>query len=588
MQHADLAGSESDVHSEEQAAGSDFDVVSDDFVDSDDDELSDDELVSDEDGSDSGGGARRHSERQRQRRLRQREVVAAAAAPGVRTRRSGRLVAAETDSGHAGEHAAGEPAAEETGLEGGGNERAGGRRRQAGSSRPDACYSWLAEAFQSPGVYVPQLGDAVVYLWQGHKQYLDAIGDAVTIRPWEMLQQLGELVTAGQQGPPEEARKSLFKQQLVFDKQFNPAAGYGSAGSLESVDGPPAGAPAAGACFQVLLPHPSTGAQPFVVLQQHFEAALQRRWQSGDRVQGFVGDDSHPEGGVWVAGTVAASKRASDGDATPASVDPYACLELWQQYQVVWDSANDGAALEGHVTGGPPASAGGGDAAAFANSNPWALADRAVDQALAGSQAGMAEARSFPAGAEASDAGAAVVSSAATWMSAWQLYPVGRTVEEVLDEDHPALLPTEQVAVLLQLLEQLRRKPMFRLFVLAPAASAVFDTAQGEQAYNRMVPLPLGLDNLQERVEGGYYRSMQALLHDAALIASNAALFNGWDSPLAAKAAELAKQVMAEFAADLAGSDHNMAPGQVMGRQWGSSPSSSSDQGSGKRWLVEH
>jgi hypothetical protein len=54
-----------------------------------------------------------------------------------------------------------------------------------------------------------------------------------------------------------------------------------------------------------------------------------------------------------------------------------------------------------------------------------------------------------------------------------------------------------QVAVLLQLLEQLRRKPMFRLFVLAPAASVVFDTDHGEQAYNRIVPLPLGLDNLQ-------------------------------------------------------------------------------------------
>jgi hypothetical protein len=30
-------------------------------------------------------------------------------------------------------------------------------------------------------------------------------------------------------------------------------------------------------------------------------------------------------------------------------------------------------------------------------------------------------------------------------MSGWQLYAAGRTVEEVLEEDHPALLPTEQV-----------------------------------------------------------------------------------------------------------------------------------------------
>jgi hypothetical protein len=68
-------------------------------------------------------------------------------------------------------------------------------------------------------------------------------------------------------------------------------AAYGSGSLAERVETAAcrtAGAPplsAAGACFQVLLPHPITGAQPFVVLQQHFEAALQRRWHTGDKVQ---------------------------------------------------------------------------------------------------------------------------------------------------------------------------------------------------------------------------------------------------------------------------------------------------------------
>jgi hypothetical protein len=147
LQHADLAGSDSEVHSEEPAAGSDFDVVSDDFVDSDDDDISSEDLMSDEDDSEGGGRLRRHSERQRQRRQRQRAAaVAAAAAPGVRTRRSGRLAPAAGDDervGRAGPAgSAGGSAVEQAELEqqGAANDReedeeAGGRRRRTGPSR---------------------------------------------------------------------------------------------------------------------------------------------------------------------------------------------------------------------------------------------------------------------------------------------------------------------------------------------------------------------------------------------------------------------------------------------------------------------
>jgi hypothetical protein len=66
--------------------------------------------------------------------------------------------------------------------------KAGQKRRaaaQAGAGRLEAKYSWLNTGVQSPAVYVPQLGDAVVYLQQGHAQLLEAMGDTSTPRPWE-------------------------------------------------------------------------------------------------------------------------------------------------------------------------------------------------------------------------------------------------------------------------------------------------------------------------------------------------------------------------------------------------------------------
>jgi hypothetical protein len=48
-------------------------------------------------------------------------------------------------------------------------------------------------------VYVPQLGDAVVYLWEAHREFLDSIASTQDIRPWECFQQLGLAAVLQQQ-----------------------------------------------------------------------------------------------------------------------------------------------------------------------------------------------------------------------------------------------------------------------------------------------------------------------------------------------------------------------------------------------------
>lgn len=53
--------------------------------------------------------------------------------------------------------------------------------------RPVEAYGWLQAACPVPGVYVPQVGDAVAYLQQGHALYLANIHDHKTTRPWEQV-----------------------------------------------------------------------------------------------------------------------------------------------------------------------------------------------------------------------------------------------------------------------------------------------------------------------------------------------------------------------------------------------------------------
>ena len=48
----------------------------------------------------------------------------------------------------------------------------------------------MQECQQLPGMYVPQLGDRVYYIWQGHEAYLRSTSDAETVpqpSPWELL-----------------------------------------------------------------------------------------------------------------------------------------------------------------------------------------------------------------------------------------------------------------------------------------------------------------------------------------------------------------------------------------------------------------
>ena len=51
--------------------------------------------------------------------------------------------------------------------------------------RSEQCFSWLSREFQGYGCYVPQLGDSVMYIPQGHEEFFDALNDTVSYRVWD-------------------------------------------------------------------------------------------------------------------------------------------------------------------------------------------------------------------------------------------------------------------------------------------------------------------------------------------------------------------------------------------------------------------
>ena len=82
----------------------------------------------------------------------------------------------------------------------------------------------------------------------------------------------------------------------------------------------------------------------------------------------------------------------------------------------------------------------------------------------------------------------------------------------------------------------LLRDPLIAIQNKEISVTGIFSVG-GRLHYNAVVPLPLGLPILAERLAQGYYRQSAALIHDAQLIADNANEFNGAGSDVAHMAA---------------------------------------------------
>ena len=84
------------------------------------------------------------------------------------------------------------------------------------------------------------------------------------------------------------------------------------------------------------------------------------------------------------------------------------------------------------------------------------------------------------------------------------------------------------------------------IFQVAPLRDDAYESHRVVvEYYNQLVPLPIGLMDIQARLDNHYYRRQVALEHDISLIAENAVTFNGDDHDVSKAAKKLCTFLMA-------------------------------------------
>eukprot|EP00884_Botryococcus_braunii_P018016 jgi/Botrbrau1/4899/Bobra.118_1s0013.1 len=205
--------------------------------------------------------------------------------------------------------------------------QAGGRRDQEprqrrgqqayvkGKGRSPKAYSWLQETDSLPEMYVPQMGDDVVYIVQGHVAYLQSLNQDLprnrnSLRPAEPALVVG------------------LTYRIVDDEQGSTTAVL----KLRLTD---CATPQHGREFVVELPPPHYGHPEFVFLKCRFDAAIKKGWKVGDRCQIYYTELDSSERASAYKATI--TKDGWLGRENEVLQNPYGCGNLWERYTVLWD-----------------------------------------------------------------------------------------------------------------------------------------------------------------------------------------------------------------------------------------------------------
>ena len=474
----------------------------------------------------------------------------------------------------------------ESSDDGGGRNGAAARRPQANTGassslsrpRPLSCYSWLLSSETLPGLLVPQVGDAVVYLREGHQAFLEAAGAAAAAAvaaaaeeqergqqrqgrrgraappppvsiplpaaasalppPWLERPGLGpaEPATIVAIGYEVDSSTGATEPVLTLELTGERSGGGGGGGGAtaatprrrrrsSSGGGVSGGGDAPTATtIRIRLPHPAAGSAEFLVPRQRFEASLRHgRWRVGDECQAFWPDDGAGEAAEETAGGDGGGGRRGTGGS-------------WWRCRVVSDalSDQDDAMLD-----------------------PWGqegLWERYsvewIDEATATATAAATAAATRSSSAD----GGGSSGRQQHRMSSWELFPLSPASPPPDCRSELPSLETSAEASALAAVAEAAGDPRFSLFAETPPPAArwprvTVEVENGRQggterervvAYNAVVALPLGLDVISTRLRAGFYRCGSALRSDLEAIESNAAEFNGGASEVAAAASALA------------------------------------------------
>ncbi|KAL0024726.1 hypothetical protein WJX77_011758 [Trebouxia sp. C0004] len=367
-------------------------------------------------------------------------------------------------------------------------------RRQTGRAQAGAVaqggrqldkYAWLQVSWRTPGVYVPQLGDEVVYLQVGHRKFLSHNNNKLQ-GPWDsIVSTLAE--TRGQRMREVEPARVIALDYMISDD------GTSNTCAKVRLQLSQPGSPHQGRTFDIQLPPPNCGHAEFVVPKHRFLASVHRKWKVGDCCQVFYPDEDSEAAATceaWhgdVTG-VTSHDQAGDGEEV-VQADPYGCGGLWERFLVGWQPRPQ----TGHAHN---------DSDEDDNTEP-------------------------------------------THQSPWELFDEGLDAQQAVQEG-PAL-DSPVTDRLKHAVQALSASEHFELFVdlLDPDAAYPASDTGALMYYNTMVALPMSLSLIKDRLEQGYYRQVQGVMGDVATIQGNAQAFNGEDSQVAEMAADLARRLHA-------------------------------------------
>ncbi|KAK9831147.1 hypothetical protein WJX74_004971 [Apatococcus lobatus] len=207
-------------------------------------------------------------------------------------------------------------------------------------SRPAEAFQWLQEGFLAEGAWLPQLGDDVVYVAEGHRRLLQKLGSD-TARPWESVSGDEEGHSAPRQilKPAEPAnvvgvdyfianeQQTWMRLKLALDDESSPLHGKE---------------------FTVDLPSPETDFGDFVILRSRWDAAMQQHWRVGNMCQVPYTED----GRSWSMGTgrIVADRAAESPTSLEAEeANPWVSDHLWERFTIDWQADDlDTAEEQGH------------------------------------------------------------------------------------------------------------------------------------------------------------------------------------------------------------------------------------------------
>ena len=259
------------------------------------------------------------------------------------------------------------------------------RQRTAASSsrhpRQESAYAWLASADYLPGVYVPQVGDDVVYIRQGHAAVLEDTQDQRP-PPWET-------VPRGRTMRSIESCRIIAMHYIIINDDDGSSDATAVQVTLQLSD--PTSA-LYGHSFSVDILPPSSGQAEFVILKSRFEAAVAVAWRVGEQCVAYwqtgvtAGVDT--TGGEWWRGTIVKDNINSNNnnnfvvvggdDDDVEVVHPLRSTGsdggglLWERYEVEWEGPIDavtGELVRLNSDGGGGGDGGGGSGAVVQTEN---------------------------------------------------------------------------------------------------------------------------------------------------------------------------------------------------------------------------